>query len=196
VQGLIFVYKGVEYRHSKFMELLQVTENNNMERESFFSTKVIIVFVVGIIIGFLGAWIPMKDAVEPTNDVDVETEVVEESASDLALSGENAILVRDQKEGLMVDIELVTLENTGWVVIHEDNDGTLGNALGAQLFLAGVSSGTVDLLRGMEAGNIYHAAVRQDDGDGAFDLSKDFLLSDGKGDPVQVKFVATGEIVE
>jgi hypothetical protein len=191
VQGLILINKGVKYRHSKFMELLQVTENNNMERESFFSMRMIITFIVGIIIGFLGTWIPMRDTAEPTNNIEVETEVVEEKASDVALSGENAILVRDQKAGLTVDIELVTLENTGWVVIHEDNNGILGNALGAQLFIAGVNSGTVELLRGMEAGRAYHAAIRQDDGDNAFDLTKDLLLSDGKGDPVRVKFIAT-----
>ncbi len=178
------------------MELLQVTENNNMERESFFSMKVIVAFIVGILIGFFGAWIPMRDAV-PANDTDAEV-VAEDNAEDVALSGENAILVRDQKAGVVVNVELVTLENTGWVVIHEDNNGVLGNALGAQLFLAGVNSGTVDLLRGMETGKTYHAAIRQDDGDGAFDLSKDFLLSDGKGDPVQVSFTATNgeEVVE
>ena len=178
------------------MELLQVTENNNMERESFFSMKVIVAFIVGILIGFFGAWIPMRNAV-PANDTDADAEVVtEDNAEDVALSGENAILVRDQKAGVVVNVELVTLENTGWVVIHEDNNGVLGNALGAQLFLAGVNSGTVDLLRGMEAGKTYHAAIRQDDGDGAFDLSKDLLLSDGKGDPVQVSFTAIDDSVE
>lgn len=175
------------------MDLLQVTENNNMEKESFFNMKVIVAFIVGIIIGFLGAWIPMKGTVEPVGDGDTDTEI---TASDVVLSGENAILVRDQKAGIVVNVELVTLENTGWVVIHEDNNGALGNALGAQLFLAGVNSGTVDLLRGMEAGKTYHAAIRQDDGDNAFDLVKDFLLSDGKGNPVQVSFIATGEVAE
>lgn len=175
------------------MDLLPVTENNNMEKESFFSVKVVVVFIIGIIIGFLGAWIPMKDAVRPTDDAGTG---VEDKASDVVLSGENAILVRDQEAGLSVNVELVTLENAGWVVIHEDNDGALGNALGAQLFLAGVNSGTVDLLRGMEVGKIYYAAIRQDDGDGAFDLSKDFLLSDGKGNPVQVKFEAIEASVE
>ena len=195
MQGLILAYKGVKYRHSKFMELLQVTENNNMERESFFSMKVIVTFIVGIIIGFFGAWLPMRNTAAPVVVENVDTEI-EAGASDVTLSGENAILVRDQQAGVMVNVELVTLENTGWVVIHEDNNGLLGNALGAQLFLAGVNSGIVELLRGMEAGKTYHAAIRQDDGDNAFDLTKDLLLSDGKGDPVEVMFTATGEIVE
>lgn len=172
------------------MELLQVTEENNMEKESFFSMKVIIAFIVGILIGFFGAWIPMRDAgvQSDTGDTDV---VTEEESSDVALAGENAILVRDQKAGVTVDVELVTLENDGWVVIHEDVNGLLGNALGAQLFLAGVNSGIVELLRGTEAGKTYHAAIRQDDGDRAFDLTKDLLLSDRRGDPVQVSFTTT-----
>ena len=175
------------------MDLLQVTENRNMENESFFSTKVIITFVVGILVGFLGTWISMRTPAETAKDVpvdtDMDTEMVEDGA-DITVSGENAIVVRDQKAGVMVNVELVTLENTGWVVIHEDNNGVLGNALGAQLFLAGVNSGTVELLRGMEVGNTYYATIRQDDGDNAFDLTKDLLLSDGHGNPVQVKFTA------
>ena len=177
------------------MDLLQVTENNNMEIESFFSAKVIIAFVVGNIIGFLGTWLPIRNTTELIDSMDADTEVIDKT-SDIALSGENAILVRDQKPGVIVNVELVTLENAGWVVIHEDNDGVLGNALGAQLFLAGVNSGTVELLRGMEVDKIYYATIRQDDGDIAFDLSKDFLLSDGKGNPVQVKFKVMGDLVE
>jgi hypothetical protein len=173
------------------MDLLQVTKNNNMERESFFSAKIITIFVAGIIVGFLGTWLSMRNvAVSVVDDIDTKIEV---GASDVTLSGENAILVRDQKPGIIVNVELVALENAGWVVIHEDNNGILGNALGAQLFLAGVNSGTVELLRGMEAGNTYYAVVRQDDGDGAFDLARDLLLSDGRGNPVQVSFIATIE---
>jgi hypothetical protein len=173
------------------MDLLQVTKNNNMKKESFFSAKTIIVFVIGVLIGFLGTWLSMRNASTPVIDgIDTEIEV---GASDVILSGENAILVRDQEAGIIVNVELVTLENAGWVVIHEDNNGLLGNALGAQLFLSGVNSGTVELLRGMEAGNTYHAVVRQDDGDRAFDLVRDLLLSDGRGNPVQVSFTAIVE---
>lgn len=181
------------------MELLQVkTENNNMEKESFFSTKVIIALIVGIIIGFLGSGIFSRTPAEaPTDEVGTDTEIIDEVSGtiddgiDIVLSGENAIVVRDQEEGVMVNIELVTLENPGWVVIHEDNNGALGNALGAQLFFAGVNTGTVELLRGMEAGKTYYATIRQDDGDRAFDLVKDLLLSDGNGNPVQVRFNAS-----
>ena len=181
------------------MELLQVTEDKNMEKEGFFTTKVIIAFVVGILIGFLGTWVSMRDSAKPADDMKDNVEIADEKEKkpeDIKLSGDNAILVRDQKVGVVVNVELVTLKNDGWVVIHESDNGVLGNALGAQLFLQGVSSGTVDLLRGMEAGKTYYAVVRQDDGDRAFDLSKDLLLSDGRGDPIQVSFKAKNETSE
>lgn len=175
------------------MELLQeVTENRSMENESFFSAKMIIAFLVGIIIGFLGTWVSMREPADKIANVDINDEISEDDeASGAVLSDRNAILVRDQKAGTNVDIELVTLENVGWVVIHEDNNGALGNALGAQLFDVGKSKGVVELLRGTEAGKTYYATIRQDDGDHAFDLTKDILLLDEAGNPIQVKFKAT-----
>lgn len=178
------------------MELLQeITENRNMENKSFFSTKIIIVFAAGIIIGFLGTWLAIRVPADADDIIDAGTEKVDET-SGTVLSGKNAILVRDQKAGINVEVELVTLENVGWVVIHEDNNGALGNALGAQLFDFGPSKGVVELLRGTEAGKTYYATIRQDDGDKAFDLTKDLLLSDSAGNPVQVKFKATEASVE
>lgn len=179
------------------MELLQeVTENKNMEKKSFFSTKVIIAFVIGIIIGFLGTWISMQEPADKVADADTDAEISEtaDEILDVALSGQNTILVRDQKAGIDVEVELVILESDSWVVIHEDNNGELGNALGARLFASGQNSGIVKLLRGMEEGREYYANIRKDDGDRAFDLTKDILLSDSKGNPVQVKFKATNGI--
>lgn len=181
------------------MELLQeITENKNMEKDSFFSIKVIVAFVVGIIIGFLGTWLPMRESVDKVVDIDTDDEISETigEISDVAPSGQNVILVRDQKAGINVEVELVTLESDSWVVIHEDNNGELGNALGARLFASGQNSGIVKLLRGMEEGKEYYANIRKDDGDRAFDLTKDILLSDSKGNPVQVKFKATEGLEE
>lgn len=162
-----------------------------MEKDSIFSIKVIIAFVVGIAIGFGGTWFFMR---APAGEV-VEDEASDTTA-DVVLSGENAILVLDQEEGVNVNVELVTLENAGWVVVHESNNGVLGNALGAQLFDSGPSKGTVELLRGTEAGGTYFATIRQDDGDRAFDLTRDLLLSDSEGNPVQTKFKATASSIE
>lgn len=168
------------------MELLQAIENKSMQKESFFSRKAAIAFIIGGIIGFLGAWLPMREST-----MNIAIDELSDKTTGIAISGGNAISVRNQAPGVNVDIELVTLENTGWVVIHENNNGALGNALGAQLFDAGANSGAVELLRGMEKGETYYATIRQDDGDRAFDLTKDLLLSDETGNPVQVEFKAS-----
>ena len=162
-----------------------------MEKDNIFSTKVIIAFVVGIAVGFGGTWFYLQAPMS-----DVAEDEVSDTSSEVALSGENAILVRSQEAGIHVEVELVTLENAGWVVIHENNNGALGNALGAQLFDSGPSKGVVELLRGTEAGNTYFATIRQDDGDRAFDLTRDLLLSGIEGNLVQVEFNATAPVDE
>lgn len=165
-----------------------------MDKNTIFSLNVIIALIVGVALGFGGGtWFSVVRAPVDINDALGDADTTEEVAgvADAVFSGKNAILVRDQKAGINVEVELVTLENVGWVVIHEDNEGALGNALGAQLFDFGSSKGVVELLRGTEAGRTYYATIRQDDGDRAFDLTKDLLLSDEAGNPVQVKFKAT-----
>lgn len=187
MQGLIFSINVYNIR----MKLLQeVKENNNMEKEGIFTTKTIIVFVVGVLVGFLGTFIFMKDSTKKSNDTDIKKEETKETAELEATKSlnNNAIVVNDQNVGIIVDIETVVLENDSWVVIHEDNDGVLGNALGAQLFLQGDNSGKVELLRGMESGRVYYAVIRQDDGDRAFDLEEDTLVSDKEGNIIQVRF--------
>lgn len=170
------------------MKLLQeVKENNNMEKKRIFTTKIIIIFVIGVLLGFLGTFIFMKDSVEKSNDTETKKEKMGKLENTKSLNN-NAIVVGDQNAGVIVDVKNVILKNDSWVVIHEDNDGVLGNALGAQLFLQGVSSGKVELLRGTEDGKIYYAVIRQDDGDRAFDLEKDILVSDKEGNSIQVRF--------
>jgi hypothetical protein len=92
------------------------------------------------------------------------------------------VIVSDQNAGLLVLLDKVSLEGSGWVAIHEDNNGVLGNILGAQLFDAGIATnGTVSLLRTTEPGKTYYAVVYTDDGDRMFDRTKDVRLSkDGK----------------
>jgi len=179
------------------MKLLsdKISENNNMENNSVFTVKVIVAFIIGVIIGYAGTGFFIKGPVAKTAG-DVATEKNKDELSGAALSAQNAILVRDQKAGINVEIEFVNLENTGWVVINESDNGIPGNALGAQLFDPGLSSGIVELLRGTEDGKIYHAMIRQDDGDRAFDLTKDFLLTDTDGNPVSAEFKAIKTVSE
>src|SRR3990167_6515166 len=75
-------------------------------------------------------------------------------------------------------------------------NGVPGNILGAQLFDSVSNSGIVELLRGTEEGKIYYAIIRQDDGDRAFDLTKDILMTDTDGIFVSTEFKVTETVSE
>jgi hypothetical protein len=94
--------------------------------------------------------------------------------------GENVLVVADQLAGTQVALTQVTVSESSWIAIQEDNNGLPGVILGAQRFDEGVYTGrTVDLLRGTTAGNTYHAVIRYDDGDKDFDHTKDLPVLEG-----------------
>lgn len=105
-----------------------------------------------------------------------------------ASSGKNSVNVPDQLAGRMVKVASVSLEKTGWIVIHEEREGIPGNILGARRFSAGSGSGDIELLRATNEGKVYYAMVHSDDGDSAFDFKKDVPLSDASEAPIMVKF--------
>jgi hypothetical protein len=101
------------------------------------------------------------------------------------------INVTDQAAGSRVAVTGVTLERAGWVAIHEDRSGELGNILGAHWFPRGQSTGGVNLLRDTVAGNAYHAVLYNDDGDRAFELGVDARVVDENQEPIMQTFRAT-----
>jgi len=180
------------------MKLLsdKVSKNNNMENNSIFTMKVIATFIIGVIIGYAGTRLFIERPAAKTTE-NITAEKNKDKLSDTASGlGQNIILVHDQKAGINVEIESVNLKNTGWVVINESVNGVPGNILGAQLFDSGSNSGIVELLRGTEEGKIYYAIIRQDDGDRAFDLTKDILMTDTDGKFVSTEFKVTETVSE
>lgn len=171
-------------------------------------TKVTVsIFVIGIVVGFGAAslWArraknmsdsvavgrqesatPSSETTEKTGD----TYLAQISASASATDGKNSLAVDNQPAGTAVTVSSVMLEKNGWVAIHEEQNGTPGKILGAQLFLAGTSSGKVDLLRGTVANGTYDAMLHADDGDHKFDPAKDLPLKNAAGMPIMVKFTA------
>lgn len=146
------------------------------------SQKCITSFIIGIVVGGGIAWLWLSD--KPS---------VEMSDTAETITSENifAIVVADQNAGIEVHIKEVTLEKTGWIAIHESQNGSLGTVLGAQLFDAGKQSGIVDLLRGTAPGNIYYAVLHDEDGDRAFNLRKDLPLTDRMGNLIMAEFRTT-----
>lgn len=110
-------------------------------------------------------------------------------AAAVSESNGDRVTVADQPAGTVVAVASVNFSSAGWVAVHEDRNGELGNVLGAAWFPAGNSVGVVELLRGTAPGNVYHAVLYRDDGDKAFELDADAVIQTG-GNPVQSTFTA------
>ncbi|MDO8556981.1 MAG: hypothetical protein Q7R98_00770 [Candidatus Jorgensenbacteria bacterium] len=110
--------------------------------------------------------------------------------SAVASSGGNTIVVDNQSAGDSVVIQSVSFENPGWVAIHEERDGVVGNTLGAGWFPAGTSSGVIELLRGTVSGGTYYAVLHGDNGDKLYNYTTDKPITDASGSAIMTKFVA------
>jgi len=178
---------------------MQQQDNGQQRQDS--SQKMVIVATIAFIVGFGLAWLILSQregGSVPTNDqatttsesVGTNAPVGDAMTGDASTSADS-IRVSDQPEGVTVAIDQVMLDRVGWVVIHEDDNGTPSRILGAQLFDTGTRSGTVDLLRGTLAGHRYYAMLHTDNGDHAFDPKKDTPILGSDGSPVMVTFIAT-----
>ena len=94
-----------------------------------------------------------------------------------------SISVSDQSAGTTVTISSMNLTRETWIAVRDEK-----SILGAGRFAPGAKSGTVELLRGTEAGKSYSVVVYVDNGNRAFDLTGDELVTG-----VSATFVATGE---
>jgi len=167
-------------------------------------TKSIWYLVAGLIIGFIiGALAVDKGIIlqktvldEEGNTMVATSTVTRNTSSDketagVVLPGTNTLDVSDQAAGMLVNISAITLNEQGWVAIHEDSEGNPGRILGAALVFAGERNNVpVELLRATEQGKTYYAMLHADDGDKSFDISKDFPIKDSSGNVVMMKFTA------
>lgn len=86
--------------------------------------------------------------------------------------------VNTQPAAVTVSIAEASLGEAMWIVIHEDENGDLGNILGALWLTAGTHTDKeVELLRGTVGGNAYHAVFHEDKGEAKkFNLKEDLPL--------------------
>ena len=82
------------------------------------------------------------------------------------------ITVDNQAAGVSVRIASMNLTRETWVAVRDER-----SILGAGRFAAGTASGSVELLRGTEAGKSYSVVVYIDNGNRAFDLTGDELVT-------------------
>lgn len=95
--------------------------------------------------------------------------------------GANAIYVAEQTPGPSIVVSIVRLEKPGYVVIHEDAAGAPGTILGASSLLpAGEAEDlpAIELSRSTRDGETVYAMLHADDGDGAFDATRDMPVLD------------------
>jgi len=103
------------------------------------------------------------------------------------LAGDESIQVADQSAGMEVKVSSLSLSEMGWVGVR-DNEGRV---LGAGRFDAGsFKDVTISLLRATVAGDSYQALLYVDDGDKAFDLQKDILITGSNGGVAGTNFKA------
>jgi len=106
------------------------------------------------------------------------------------LIGSSSVVVKDQATGSTVLISKVTLENPGWVVIHDERKGTAGVIIAATRFNAGTYTNRIVDLLGYQTKNgaTYYALLNSDDGDRQFDYTRDLPLKDPLGNMIMAKF--------
>lgn len=143
-------------------------------------------FILGLILGAILTWFVLGTTVfSPTNPLEENVVLSTETINTITL---NSIVVENQLAGNTVVVKEVVFVTPGWVVIHEERAGVAGNALGAQRFDVGTSTGMVDLLRDTEVGNKYYAVLYQDNGDKGFNLEEDTPLNDISGNFILADF--------
>ena len=96
-------------------------------------------------------------------------------------NGEYLFSVADQSAGGVVYISNLTFPKESWIAVREDNNGAMGNILGARRYPIGEHTGAIELLRNTEPGQTYYAVIYIDDGDKKFDHKKDISLVDSDG---------------
>lgn len=156
------------------------------------SNRIVAAIVIALV--FIGGWWLIARNNVPKGVVDTETpsetgttsnEVdpisilgpLAEDTPTIAGSRES-VNVTDQPAGMSVKVKNATLAQIGWIAVRDVD----GRTLGAGRFEAGTySDAEVPLLRSTTAGERYQVLIYVDDGDKAFDLHKDILVTGGDG---------------
>lgn len=163
------------------------------------------IFVAGLILGAALGWgITSNKSGSPvtTGSTDSTATITDTSTSgsntattqtgaDLSAgTGSTVVLAPNQQAGFAVVVSKVWVKQPTWLVVYEDTNGTPGNAIGAGLFFAGTTDGTIQLLRATLPGQSYFVGQSLDDGDKVFSLASDKPVRDVQGNPLFTQFTA------
>jgi len=103
----------------------------------------------------------------------------------------NAISVSTQKAGSSIDIDEVSLQKPGYVVIHADDNGKPGAIVAhSGLITAGTKQDLI-IRYTTKPGTSYFAMLHSDDGNGVYLATKDLPIIGSDTMPVMVEFTTT-----
>ncbi len=190
--------------YRRIMENTQ--HNNDTEARGASSTaRMWTVFIIGILIGFGGHYLWDNRSVSDNTGAIAEDTEETENTNEKEAGNENGTSTKpsindilavsatalEQPEGLHVFVNSVSADRTVWIAVQEDNNGELGNILGAARLQEGNHEGVwIDLLRNTEASNTYYITAYDDNGDEMFSAEGDMLLPGPEGNGVIASFRA------
>lgn len=108
----------------------------------------------------------------------------------------NMIEVKDQKSGDEAMVDTVSLEKKGYVVVHEDDNGSVGKIVGHSDLLNPGETKSVTLKMKLHPGLSHSAMLHVDNGDGVFDERQDLPLKDENGVYIMKSFKGEGEAMK
>jgi len=175
-------------------------------------TKIILAFAGGLAIGLLLVWgwntykapsaYPATPQTTTPKDMKVSDTATDRSTLPTSTSGSiidststpptssTSVRVENQAAGDTVVVAHVTLPNAGWVVVHEERNGFIGNALGAARKDAGDhTNATISLLRPTASTTRYWIVLYSDNNDRQFNLADDFPFRDSDANPITRSFM-------
>ena len=165
------------------------------------------IFVAGLIVGALIGWGISASRQTTTSSTASSTAMTETSSNSGATTGGsttsgvdlggstlgssgNITVASPQPAGFAVAVTKASVSAPTWLVVYEDHSGVPGNAIGAELFFSGETSGSIELLRATLPGQSYFVGQSLDDGDKIFSLQSDKPVRDSKGNPLFTEFSA------
>lgn len=109
-------------------------------------------------------------------------------------TGVNRIVMADQYPGNVAYLSSVQLENGGWVVIKDDNNGQPGDVIGETYSPAGIDPVKVTLTSPMVDGGTYYAILYTGNNPTSFDPTAEQPLTDSTGAIIMQVFHASSSV--
>jgi len=162
------------------------------------SNKLVITAIIGVLIGLvLGRLLwytanPMIDGQEAQDeqamDDDKDSAIIDSQVNEMPVSSDVSVSVSAQTAGNSVQASITT-DQSVWVVVRDNNDGAMGNILGARHAEPGDTKVSIALLRATETGRGYFVAIQPYD-NGNLNYSVGAVMRNASGAPISASFTA------